>query len=285
MRIHKKLLINNLMIEFGLMNSGLVIIALFHFYFQFQWNQFLLYSLFLNLSWFVIQNKRFYARKEFFSILQNPLDNEDSRALKRIFDLLFSACVILFVFSWLFPIVALIIKLTSKGPVFFVQERTGMNNCTFRCYKFRSMIVNNLSDKQQAMPNDWRITEFGRFMRQSHIDELPQFFNVLMGDMSVVGPRPHMLLHTKQYSALIDNYMMRHSVKPGITGWAQLNGYCGDTKEIWKMMRRVEYDLFYINNWTFLWDFKIIWQTLFKDKSQEIIAEVGKDSSLLMTAS
>jgi putative colanic acid biosysnthesis UDP-glucose lipid carrier transferase len=285
MRIHKKLLINNLLIEFGLMNIGLIIIAGFHSYFQFQWNHFLFYSLFLNMSWFILESKRFYERKEFFDILQNPLANEDSRTLKRLFDVLFSAGIILFVFTWLFPGVALIIKLTSKGSVFFIQERTGMNNRTFRCYKFRSMIVNNLSDTQQAMPNDWRITTFGRFMRRTYIDELPQFFNVLMGQMSVVGPRPHMLLHTKQYSALIDNYMMRHSVKPGITGWAQLNGYCGDTREIWKMIKRVEYDLSYIRNWTLLWDIKIIWRTLIKDKSPDSVVEVRDDSYISVAAS
>lgn len=285
MRIRKKQLVINLMIEFALMNGSLSLIAAFHSYFQFQWHQFLLYSLFLNFSWILLASERFFDGKEFIIVGQNPLDDTGSQILKRLFDVFFSFVIILFVFTWLFPIVALIIKLTSKGPIFFIQERTGIHNRTFRCYKFRSMIVNNFSDVLQALPNDSRITPFGRFIRRTHIDELPQFFNVLKGQMSVVGPRPHMLLHTKQYSTLIDNYLMRHNVKPGITGWAQMNGYCGDTAELWKMTKRVEYDLFYIRNRTFLLDIRIIWQTIFKDRSPETHAESKNENSLSMAAS
>ena len=285
MRIHKKQLIINLLIELATLNGILTLIAVIHPYVQFEWNQFFLYTLFINLSWIILTSERSFEGKEFISIHRNPLDDVGSRIFKRLFDIFFSLGVIMFVFSWLFPVVALIIKITSKGPVFFTQMRTGIHNRTFRCYKFRSMVVNNLSDIQQALPNDRRITPFGWFIRRTYIDELPQFFNVLMGQMSVVGPRPHMLLHTKQYSALIDNYLTRHIVKPGITGWAQLNGYCGDTVELWKMAKRVEYDLYYIKNWTFFWDLRIIWQTLFRDKSPKMLTEVKNDNPISMAAS
>jgi putative colanic acid biosysnthesis UDP-glucose lipid carrier transferase len=198
---------------------------------------------------------------------QVPLDEIESRFFKRLFDLVFSLLAIVLVFSWLFPLLAIVIKLTSKGPVFFVQERTGINNRTFKCYKFRSMKVNSDADNLQASANDDRITSIGRFMRKTNIDELPQFFNVLFGQMSVVGPRPHMLQHTEQYSRLIEHYMVRHYVKPGVTGWAQVNGYRGETKELWKMEKRVEFDMDYIENWTFWWDLKIILMTIFSEKT------------------
>lgn len=200
------------------------------------------------------------------NIHEIPLDDRLAKLFKRLFDFLFSACVTLFLLSWLIPVVSLIIKLSSNGPVFFTQKRTGINNRTFTCYKFRTMVINDHSDTLQALPNDSRITAFGRFMRETNIDELPQFFNVLLGQMSIVGPRPHMLEHTKYYSNLIENYLIRHYIKPGITGWAQVNGYHGETKELWKMERRVEYDLEYLNNWNFLLDIKIILQTVYKHK-------------------
>jgi len=192
-----------------------------------------------------------------------PLDDVNKRVQKRVFDIAFSIVIILGVFSWLFPIVALLIKLESKGPVFFSQKRTGINNKTFNCLKFRSMKVNKDSDAKQATADDDRITKIGKFMRKTNIDELPQFFNVFWGHMSVVGPRPHMLKHTDEYSALITNYLIRHYVKPGVTGWAQVNGFRGETNELWKMEKRVEYDMKYIENWTFPLDFKIIWMTIF----------------------
>lgn len=191
-----------------------------------------------------------------------PLDYLSYRIQKRTFDFLFSLFVIVFIFSWLLPIIALLIKLESRGPVFFIQERTGINNKTFKCYKFRSMTVNKASDTQQAQKNDSRITKIGSFLRKSNIDELPQFFNVLLGQMSVVGPRPHMLKHTEQYSALIEHYKVRHFVKPGITGWAQVNGFRGITDELWKMEKRVEYDMTYLDKWSFIWDIKIIMMTV-----------------------
>ena len=199
----------------------------------------------------------------------DPRDVAWARISKRLFDICFSSFFILFVFSWLFPVVILIIKLTSKGPVFFCQKRTGFNNKIFTCIKFRTMRVNAQSDLMQASVNDGRITPVGRFLRDSHLDEFPQLLNVLMGQMSVVGPRPHMLTHTAQYSELIKDYLIRHYVKPGITGWAQVNGFKGETDELWKMEKRVEYDMCYINNWTFFWDLNILWNTLFKRKVAE----------------
>jgi len=198
---------------------------------------------------------------------QIPLDSIELRVIKRLFDLVFSFFVILLLLSWLTPLVALLIKLSSKGPVFFVQKRTGINNKTFNCYKFRSMVVNNDSDSKQASRNDKRTTWVGRFIRKTNIDEMPQFFNVFLGNMSVVGPRPHMLLHTESYSNLIKHYLVRHFIKPGITGWAQVNGYRGETNELWKMEKRVEFDLDYIENWNLWWDVKIIFMTLLGKKT------------------
>jgi len=192
-----------------------------------------------------------------------PLDDLRSRFFKRIFDIVFSSLVILFIISWLFPVLSVLIKLSSKGPVFFHQKRTGINNKTFTCLKFRSMRMNNAADDKQATIGDSRITPIGRFLRKSNLDEFPQFFNVLIGQMSIVGPRPHMLKHTEQYSELIEYYRVRHYVKPGITGWAQVNGYRGETDELWKMEKRVEYDMYYLENWTFSWDLRIILMTLF----------------------
>jgi len=197
---------------------------------------------------------------------KTPRDYAVARITKRLFDIIFASFFILFVFSWLLPIVALIIKLSSKGPVFFYQKRTGFNNKTFSCIKFRTMRPNFLSDIKQATTNDIRITPIGLFLRNSHIDEMPQIFNVFLGQMSVIGPRPHMLKHTEQYSELIKHYLIRHYVKPGITGWAQVNGYCGETDELWKMEKRVEYDMFYVDNWSFYLDLQIMWYTVFKMK-------------------
>lgn len=195
-----------------------------------------------------------------------PLDNFKARFLKRSFDIIFSLAVIIFIMSWLFPLLAIIIKLGSKGPVFFIQKRTGFNNTVFDCYKFRTMCVNEKADVLQAQANDTRITGIGKFLRKTNIDEFPQFFNVLMGQMSVVGPRPHMLKHTEEYSSLINGYLRRHFVKPGITGWAQVNGLHGETDALWKMEKRVEYDIHYMNNWTFWLDVKIVPMTVFNKR-------------------
>ncbi|MBO4977776.1 MAG: undecaprenyl-phosphate glucose phosphotransferase [Muribaculaceae bacterium] len=199
---------------------------------------------------------------------RNPLKNVMARALKRTFDIVFSGTFLLF-YPLVYIPVAIAIKLSSPGPVYFRQERTGYRGRTFKCLKFRTMRVNATSDSAQATANDPRKTAVGDFLRRSSIDELPQFINVLKGDMSVVGPRPHMLKHTEQYTALVDHYMVRHAVKPGITGWAQVNGYRGITDELWKMERRVECDVWYIENWSFLLDIKIIVRTVINAVSGE----------------
>lgn len=192
-----------------------------------------------------------------------PMDFAWSRIIKRVFDIVFSILIILLVFIWLFPILALLIKLSSKGPVFFIQKRTGINKDIFDCIKFRSMKVNDQADLLQATRNDSRITPIGRFMRRTNMDELPQFFNVLKGDMSVVGPRPHMLKHTDEFSKLVKFYLIRQYIRPGITGWAQVNGFRGITDEVWKLQKRVEYDMQYIEGWNLWWDIKIILMTMF----------------------
>jgi len=196
-----------------------------------------------------------------------PLDNSLNRFTKRLFDIIFSLCIILFVFSWLFPVLGLLIRLESKGPIFFRQQRAGLNNKVFYCYKLRSMRPNEDADSRQAQINDSRITKVGAFMRRYNIDEFPQFFNVLKGDMSVVGPRPHMLMHDAYYSKHIRFYKSRHFIKPGISGWAQVHGYRGETDELWKMEKRVEYDFFYIKNQSFWLDLKIVLITFLNKKS------------------
>lgn len=192
---------------------------------------------------------------------RNPMNNLFNKMLKRSFDVLFSSVVLLFSPLVFIP-VAIAIKLSSPGPVFFRQERTGYRGRSFKCWKFRTMKVNADSDRFQASRNDPRKTRVGDFLRRTSIDELPQFINVIKGDMSVVGPRPHMLKHTHDYSALIDRYMLRHVVKPGITGWAQVNGFRGQTDELWKMEQRVAHDVWYVENWTFMLDMKIILRTV-----------------------
>lgn len=192
-----------------------------------------------------------------------PLQSLMNRVLKRVFDIVFSLFVIITLFSWLFPIIFIIIKATSKGPIFFLQDRTGRDGMSFKCYKFRSMYVNHDSDKKQATKGDKRITPFGAFMRKTSIDELPQIFNVLFNHMSLVGPRPHMLKHTEEYRLLVDKFMVRHFAKPGVTGWAQINGYRGETKEVKDMENRAKADIWYIENWSFLLDLKIIFTTAF----------------------
>lgn len=204
----------------------------------------------------------FYGNTPVLMLRKEPLELPFNRITKKIFDILFSLIVILLIFTWLFPILILLVKLGSKGPVFFSQKRSGEDNQAFTCFKFRTMRVNQLADELQATVGDPRITKIGAFMRKTNLDELPQFFNVLGGSMSVVGPRPHMLKHTMQYSELIHNYLIRHLAKPGITGWAQVNGYRGETRELIDMKKRVEYDIWYIENWSFLMDIKIIWLTV-----------------------
>jgi putative colanic acid biosynthesis UDP-glucose lipid carrier transferase len=198
------------------------------------------------------------------SLRSEPLEDVASRILKRIFDITFSLFVIFFILSWLIPIVALIIYLDNKGPIFFIQERTGKNSRPFMCLKFRSMRMNNDANLKQASKNDPRITRIGRILRRTNLDELPQFFNVLRGDMSIVGPRPHMVKHTDIYSNLINQYMIRQFAKPGITGWAQVNGLRGETKSVSQMKKRIEHDIWYLENWSFFLDLKIVFLTAYK---------------------
>jgi putative colanic acid biosynthesis UDP-glucose lipid carrier transferase len=196
------------------------------------------------------------------SLRKEPLEDWGNRISKRIFDVVVSFLVVVFILSWLIPIISLLIFLESGGPVFFIQLRTGKNNRSFRCFKFRSMQLNNNANIQQASPMDARVTRVGRFLRRTSLDEMPQFLNVLRGDMSIAGPRPHMLKHTDEYSKLIGQYMVRQFVKPGITGWAQVNGFRGETKNVLQMQRRVEHDLWYLENWNLFLDIKIFFMTI-----------------------
>ncbi|MDP4263360.1 MAG: undecaprenyl-phosphate glucose phosphotransferase [Bacteroidota bacterium] len=197
------------------------------------------------------------------SLRKEPLDDVANRIKKRLYDLFVSSLIILLVLSWLIPIISILIWLESRGPIFFIQQRSGKNGETFNCIKFRSMKVNKDAHEKQAVKNDSRITRMGKFMRKTNIDELPQFFNVWMSDMSIVGPRPHMLKHTDDYSKLIKQYMIRHFLKPGITGWAQINGCRGETRTVKDMNDRVQYDLWYLENWSLWLDTRIILMTGF----------------------
>ena len=198
------------------------------------------------------------------NVTSMPLDDRRNQVVKRAFDMIFSVVITIAIFSWLFPLIALVIKLNSTGPVFFRQRRTGQNNKEFWCLKFRTMSVNADADHRQAARGDSRITAVGSLLRKTSLDELPQFLNVLSGEMSVVGPRPHMLKHTEEYSKVIGKFMSRHYVKPGVTGLAQSKGYRGETKNVVDMKNRVKLDRFYIENWSFLLDVKIIVQTVFE---------------------
>ena len=212
-------------------------------------------------------SKRKFSTRNFnnFQVIlprHEPLQDAYNRLIKRTFDIIFSALVILLIMSWLYPILAILIKKQSKGPVLFKQLRTGKKNKPFWCYKFRSMHINADSDSAQAQKDDARVTPIGKFIRKTSLDEMPQFFNVLLGDMSVVGPRPHMLKHTTDYNNQIDNFMVRHFVKPGITGLAQVSGYRGETKKVSDMKRRVKADIDYLQNWSLIKDFKICFLTV-----------------------
>lgn len=195
------------------------------------------------------------------TIRRNPLKGAVNSVVKRSFDIVVSS-LFLCVYPLIYIPIAIAIKLTSPGPVYFKQLRTGYKGQPFTCLKFRTMHVNSDADRAQATANDPRKTRLGDFLRRSSLDELPQFINVWKGDMSIVGPRPHMLKHTEDYSRLIDQYMVRHLIRPGITGWAQVNGYRGQTDELWKMEKRVQYDVWYIENWTLALDLKIMVRTL-----------------------
>jgi putative colanic acid biosysnthesis UDP-glucose lipid carrier transferase len=196
------------------------------------------------------------------SLQKTQLHHPVIKGVKRVFDIIFSLMVIIFLLSWIIPLLALLIKLESKGPVFFKQGRPGIDEEEFFCYKFRSMQVNGFTEKE-ASKNDPRVTRMGRFMRKTSMDELPQFFNVLLGDMSVVGPRPHLWSQNKAYASKIKKYMVRHYVKPGITGLAQVKGFRGEIETEEDMINRIKLDVFYIENWSLIMDIKIIFQTVF----------------------
>lgn len=192
-----------------------------------------------------------------------PLESYTNSILKRIFDIIFSVLVLVGVGIWLFPILALLIKIDSKGPVFFIQKRYGFHDNVFNCFKFRTMYVNVDSATKTTAENDRRITKIGKILRKASLDEMPQFFNVLLGDMSVVGPRPHMILVDNLYKPKIRRYSLRSLVKPGITGLAQVNGLRGDKGNMdLEMKRRVLADSFYVKNWSFMLDLVIIFKTL-----------------------
>ena len=218
------------------------------------------------------ENKAIYSKnftKEYFGTIpilkpkKLPFEKIETHLIKRCFDIVFSMLVIIFLLSWLLPLLFIAVKINSKGPFLFKQKRDGINGNQFLCFKIRSMKVNAVSDQISAIKNDDRITKIGYILRKTSLDELPQFFNVLIGDMSIVGPRPHMNIQTKKYINDIDNYLTRNSVKPGITGLAQVSGYRGEVKKTSDIVNRVRLDIFYIENWSFLLDLKIIVLTFF----------------------
>ena len=218
------------------------------------------------------ENKVIYSKnftKEYFGTIpilkpkKLPFEMIETHLIKRCFDIVFSILIFSLVLLWLLPILWFVVKIDSRGPFFFKQKRDGMNGNQFYCFKIRSMKINAVSDQISASKNDDRITKIGHLLRKTSLDELPQFFNVLIGDMSIVGPRPHMNIQTKKYISNIDNYLTRNSVKPGITGLAQVSGYRGEVKKNSDIVNRVRFDIFYIENWSFLLDIKIILLTIF----------------------
>lgn len=219
---------------------------------------------------FIPESNGIYAKNlkidyyEFFPVLslkRTPLNEPLLKFIKRLFDIVFSLFVIIFVLSWLVPIVTFLIKTESKGPVFFKQGRPGLDESEFFCYKFRSMAINN-STEESVTKNDPRITKVGALLRKTSLDEMPQFFNVLLGDMSIVGPRPHLWAHNNEYQTKIKKYNVRLQIKPGITGLAQVKGFRGEIETDDEMVNRIKYDLFYIENWSFFIDLKIIFLTI-----------------------
>lgn len=212
------------------------------------------------------KNLSFSKYGDFFVINVNdiPLDNAFNRVFKRVFDVIFSFFVTVFILSWLIPLVGLLIKMESKGPIFFIQERNGENNKVFKCIKFRSMTPNDYADTHQAVKNDPRVTKIGAFLRMTSLDEMPQFLNVLIGDMSIVGPRPHTLPMNKVFKTQIEKYNSRHKIRPGITGLAQVKGYRGEIEKPHQIRSRVRLDYFYIQNWSILLDLKICVLTVFE---------------------
>lgn len=226
----------------------------------------------LKILKFLPDNKEILSRNLIFdyydyipviSLRNIPLDQATNKLIKRAFDIMFALFIIIFILSWLIPILGIFIKYETRGSIFFKQKRNGLNYKEFYCYKFRSMELNEIADLYQVSKNDPRITRVGKWIRKTSIDELPQFFNVLMGDMSVVGPRPHMVSHTEMYARRIDKFMVRHFIKPGITGLAQTKGFRGEVENDKDIIYRVKFDIFYLENWSLLLDLKIIFLTVY----------------------
>jgi len=226
----------------------------------------------LKILKFIPDNKEIYTKNleynyygylPILSLRKIPIDNPINKFIKRFFDIVLSLFVIVCILSWLTPILALLIKTESKGPIFFKQKRNGLDYKEFYCYKYRSMRPNPNANLHQIKKDDPRVTKIGKIIRKTSIDELPQFINVLKGDMSVVGPRPHMVSHTHMYAEKIDKFMVRHFVKPGITGLAQVSGFRGEVEDDNFITNRVKYDIFYLENWSLLMDFKIVFQTIY----------------------
>ncbi len=226
----------------------------------------------LKILKFIPDNKEIYTKNleynyygylPILSLRKIPIDNSLNKFIKRLFDIILSLFVIVGVLSWLTPILAIFIKAESKGPIFFKQKRNGLDYKEFYCYKYRSMRPNPEAHLHQIKRGDPRVTKIGKFIRKTSIDELPQFINVLKGEMSVVGPRPHMVSHTHMYAEKIDKFMVRHFVKPGITGLAQVSGFRGEVEDDNFITNRVKYDIFYLENWSLLMDLKIVFQTIY----------------------
>lgn len=196
--------------------------------------------------------------------LYSPLDKKENAVLKRLIDVAISSIILVLVFPWLIPIMALIIKLDSKGPVFFIQKRIKKNGAAFSCIKFRTMRINENADTEPAMENDQRITRIGRFLRLRHLDELPQMINVLVGDISLIGPRPYMVYDNEKFERMVADYHLRYRVKPGITGMAQVSGLVGYVAELKDLEKRVEQDTYYVQNWTLGLDLKIMLKTFYR---------------------
>jgi putative colanic acid biosynthesis UDP-glucose lipid carrier transferase len=218
-----------------------------------------------NLSVFVTREVHieYYGELPILSLRKEPLDDVGNRIKKRALDLGISLFVTVFILSWLIPLIGILILLESGRPIFFKQLRTGRDKKPFYCWKFRSMRKNKEADLRQASKDDNRITALGRFLRKSSLDEFPQFINVLRGEMSLVGPRPHMLKHTSDYSKVVNDYMVRQFIKPGITGWAQINGYRGEISNPEQIRMRVNKDLWYLENWTLWLDIRILFLTIY----------------------
>lgn len=226
----------------------------------------------LKILKFLPDNKEIYSKKLDFtyygylpilSLRSIPIDEPINLFIKRSFDIFFSLLVIIGILSWLTPLIGFLIKIESKGPVFFKQKRNGLDYKEFYCYKFRSMKPNPEAHLHQIRKGDPRVTRIGKFIRKTSIDELPQFINVLKGDMSVVGPRPHMVSHTHMYAEKIDKFMVRHFIKPGITGLAQVSGFRGEVEDDTFIANRVKYDIYYLENWSILMDLQIVFKTVF----------------------